>query len=148
MGIGIGGEYPAGSVGCAESSSQMRKGTRNRWFILFTNSMIDYCFYPNQCQGIEDTLGASACRVWECWLFLHSFRGKDKLEKHLQTGKMRQLNANHHPTTPSQAQNVSVVTHAKTTIEAKGSNEQPSFPACTSLLEIVEAKSTMVNLSR
>ncbi|RTE77854.1 hypothetical protein BHE90_007659 [Fusarium euwallaceae] len=42
VGIGIGGEYPAGSVGCAESSSQMRKGTRKRWFILFTNSMIDY----------------------------------------------------------------------------------------------------------
>ncbi|KAJ4244121.1 glycerophosphoinositol permease [Fusarium falciforme] len=44
VGIGIGGEYPAGSVGCAESSSQMKKGTRNRWFILFTNSMIDFGF--------------------------------------------------------------------------------------------------------
>jgi MFS family permease len=38
------GEYPAGSVGCAESSGQMKKGTRNRWFILFTNSMIDFGF--------------------------------------------------------------------------------------------------------
>ncbi|KAJ3550314.1 hypothetical protein NM208_g39 [Fusarium decemcellulare] len=37
-------EYPAGSVGCAESSGQMKKGTRNRWFILFTNSMIDFGF--------------------------------------------------------------------------------------------------------
>ncbi|KAF5018307.1 hypothetical protein F66182_9732 [Fusarium sp. NRRL 66182] len=44
VGIGIGGEYPAGSVGCAESSGQMKKGTRNRWFILFTNSMIDFGF--------------------------------------------------------------------------------------------------------
>ncbi|KAH6993650.1 major facilitator superfamily domain-containing protein [Fusarium venenatum] len=44
VGIGIGGEYPAGSVGCAESSGQMKRGTRNRWFILFTNSMIDFGF--------------------------------------------------------------------------------------------------------
>ncbi|PFH56413.1 hypothetical protein XA68_16545 [Ophiocordyceps unilateralis] len=44
VGIGIGGEYPAGSVACAESSGELRRGTRNRWFILFTNSMIDWGF--------------------------------------------------------------------------------------------------------
>ncbi|KAI1079896.1 MFS general substrate transporter [Whalleya microplaca] len=44
VGIGIGGEYPAGSVGCAESSGELKGGTRNRWFILFTNSMIDWGF--------------------------------------------------------------------------------------------------------
>ncbi|KAK9444656.1 MFS phospholipid transporter Git1 [Metarhizium brunneum] len=44
VGIGIGGEYPAGSVGCAESSGELKSGTRNRWFILFTNSMIDWGF--------------------------------------------------------------------------------------------------------
>ncbi|KAJ3499099.1 hypothetical protein NLG97_g616 [Lecanicillium saksenae] len=44
VGIGIGGEYPAGSVGCAESSGELKRGTRNRWFILFTNSMIDVGF--------------------------------------------------------------------------------------------------------
>ncbi|CAM1501567.1 Fc.00g035510.m01.CDS01 [Cosmosporella sp. VM-42] len=44
VGIGIGGEYPAGSVGCAESSGELKKGTRHRWFILFTNSMIDWGF--------------------------------------------------------------------------------------------------------
>ncbi|KXJ85293.1 MFS phospholipid transporter Git1 [Microdochium bolleyi] len=44
VGIGIGGEYPAGSVGCAESTGSLRQGTRNRWFILFTNSMIDFGF--------------------------------------------------------------------------------------------------------
>ena len=38
------GEYPAGSTGCAESSGEMKKGTRNRWFILFTNTMIDWGF--------------------------------------------------------------------------------------------------------
>ncbi|KAG6000771.1 hypothetical protein E4U21_005024 [Claviceps maximensis] len=44
VGIGIGGEYPAGSVGCAESTGELQKGTRNRWFILFTNTMIDWGF--------------------------------------------------------------------------------------------------------
>lgn len=41
LGIGIGGEYPAGSVGCAESTGELKSGTRNRWFILFTNVQID-----------------------------------------------------------------------------------------------------------
>ncbi|KAL2019887.1 hypothetical protein VTK56DRAFT_9062 [Thermocarpiscus australiensis] len=44
VGIGIGGEYPAGSVGCAESTSGLRSGIRNTWFILFTNTMIDWGF--------------------------------------------------------------------------------------------------------
>jgi MFS family permease len=44
VGIGIGGEYPAGSVACAESSGEMKSGSRNRWFILFTNVMIDWGF--------------------------------------------------------------------------------------------------------
>ncbi|KAH6696785.1 major facilitator superfamily domain-containing protein [Plectosphaerella plurivora] len=44
VGIGIGGEYPAGSVGCAESTGSLKEGQRNRWFILFTNSMIDFGF--------------------------------------------------------------------------------------------------------
>ncbi|KAI9055977.1 hypothetical protein LZ554_000911 [Drepanopeziza brunnea f. sp. 'monogermtubi'] len=43
-GIGIGGEYPAGSVACAESTGELKAGTRNRWFILFTNVMIDWGF--------------------------------------------------------------------------------------------------------
>ncbi len=42
VGIGIGGEYPAGSVGCAESTNDLKSGTRNMWFILFTNAMIDW----------------------------------------------------------------------------------------------------------
>lgn len=44
IGIGIGGEYPAGSVACAEASILMSKGSRNRWFVLFTNFMIDFGF--------------------------------------------------------------------------------------------------------
>jgi MFS family permease len=31
VGIGIGGEYPAGSVGAAESTAELKAGTRNRW---------------------------------------------------------------------------------------------------------------------
>ncbi|KAJ4158155.1 uncharacterized protein LMH87_008694 [Akanthomyces muscarius] len=41
VGVGIGGEYPAGSVGAAESTGELKAGTRHRWFILFTNTMIN-----------------------------------------------------------------------------------------------------------
>lgn len=41
VGIGIGGEYPAGSVGAAEHSGGLKEGSRNRWFIMFTNVQID-----------------------------------------------------------------------------------------------------------
>ncbi|KAK0709508.1 major facilitator superfamily domain-containing protein [Lasiosphaeria miniovina] len=44
VGIGIGGEYPAGSVGCAESTGELKAGSRNLWFIMFTNTMIDWGF--------------------------------------------------------------------------------------------------------
>jgi MFS family permease len=45
LGIGIGGEYPAGSVACAESTGELKEGHRNRWFIFFTNFMIDSGFW-------------------------------------------------------------------------------------------------------
>lgn len=38
LGIGIGGEYPAGSVACAESTGELKEGHRNRWFIFFSKS--------------------------------------------------------------------------------------------------------------
>jgi MFS family permease len=44
LGIGIGGEYPAGSVSAAEASGELKKGTRNMWFIMFTNVAIDWGF--------------------------------------------------------------------------------------------------------
>ncbi|PSN75224.1 MFS general substrate transporter [Corynespora cassiicola Philippines] len=44
LGVGIGGEYPAGSVGCAESTGELKEGSRNKWFILFTNVQIDLAF--------------------------------------------------------------------------------------------------------
>ncbi|KAK4615575.1 Glycerophosphocholine permease GIT4 [Fulvia fulva] len=44
LGIGIGGEYPAGSVGCAENTAELKAGHRNRWFCMFTNVQIDLGF--------------------------------------------------------------------------------------------------------
>lgn len=44
LGIGIGGEYPAGSVAAAESTGELKHGHRNRWFIMFTNVQIDAGF--------------------------------------------------------------------------------------------------------
>ncbi|KAL2363110.1 hypothetical protein RJZ56_003962 [Blastomyces dermatitidis] len=44
LGVGIGGEYPAGSVAAAESTGGLREGHRNRWFVLFTNVQIDLGF--------------------------------------------------------------------------------------------------------
>jgi MFS family permease len=44
LGIGIGGEYPAGSVSAAEASGELKSGTRNFWFIMFTNVAIDWGF--------------------------------------------------------------------------------------------------------
>lgn len=44
LGVGIGGEYPAGSVACAEATGELKEGHRNRWFVLFTNNVIDIGF--------------------------------------------------------------------------------------------------------
>jgi len=44
LGIGIGGEYPAGSVGASESTGELKSGQRNRWFIWVTNFAIDFGF--------------------------------------------------------------------------------------------------------
>ena len=38
------GEYPAGSVACAESTGELKSDHRNRWFIMFTNVRIDIGF--------------------------------------------------------------------------------------------------------
>lgn len=38
------GEYPAGSVACAESTGELKEGHRNRWFIMFTDFQIDFGF--------------------------------------------------------------------------------------------------------
>lgn len=59
VGVGIGGEYPAGSVGASESTGELKSGTRNTWFILFTNSMIDWGFVVG---AFVPYVVAAACR--------------------------------------------------------------------------------------
>lgn len=44
IGVAIGGEYAAGSTATAEASNVLSRGHRNRWFVLFTNFMIDSGF--------------------------------------------------------------------------------------------------------
>jgi len=44
IGLAIGGEHPAGSVGAAKSSGELKSGIRNRWFIWATDWAIDFGF--------------------------------------------------------------------------------------------------------
>jgi len=46
LGIGIGAEYPCGSVAASEQSEEegIAKNAQHRWFALATNSMIDFGF--------------------------------------------------------------------------------------------------------
>lgn len=44
VGVGIGGEYPAGSVAASEATMELKEGTRNRWFIFATNFQLDLGF--------------------------------------------------------------------------------------------------------
>jgi len=46
IGIGIGAEYPCGSVAASEQSEEpgIQKNAQHRWFALATNSMIDFGF--------------------------------------------------------------------------------------------------------
>jgi MFS family permease len=46
LGIGVGAEYPCGSVAASEQSegSSVAKGAQHRWFALATNCMIDLGF--------------------------------------------------------------------------------------------------------
>lgn len=46
LGIGVGAEYPCGSVSASEQSEEegISKGAQHRWFALATNSMIDFGF--------------------------------------------------------------------------------------------------------
>ncbi|PVF97948.1 MFS general substrate transporter [Serendipita vermifera] len=46
LGIGVGAEYPCGSVAAAEQSEDegVAKNAQHRWFVLATNTMIDFGF--------------------------------------------------------------------------------------------------------
>ncbi|ATY60386.1 MFS phospholipid transporter Git1 [Cordyceps militaris] len=69
VGVGIGGEYPAGSVGAAESTGELKAGTRHRWFILFTNTMINGGFVIGAFMPFVIASGTSNLEVmWRCAL--------------------------------------------------------------------------------
>ena len=42
LGIGIGAEYPAGSVAASEGTSEAKKGHRHALFVMVTNFVIDF----------------------------------------------------------------------------------------------------------
>ena len=44
LGIGIGAEYPAGSVAASEATSEAKKGHRHAMFVMVTNFVIDLGF--------------------------------------------------------------------------------------------------------
>ncbi|KAK8432288.1 major facilitator superfamily domain-containing protein [Phyllosticta citricarpa] len=67
LGIGIGGEYPAGSVGCAESTGELKSGTRNRWFILFSNVMIDFAFLVSSIVPVIVVLATGESHLRAAW---------------------------------------------------------------------------------
>ncbi|KAF1732365.1 putative metabolite transport protein [Beauveria bassiana] len=69
VGVGIGGEYPAGSVGAAESTGELKAGTRHRWFILFTNTMINGGFVMGAFIPFVIASGTNNYEVmWRCAL--------------------------------------------------------------------------------
>ncbi|TQV94685.1 MFS phospholipid transporter [Cordyceps javanica] len=69
VGVGIGGEYPAGSVGAAESTGELKAGTRHRWFILFTNTMINGGFVIGAFMPFIIASGTNNHEVmWRCAL--------------------------------------------------------------------------------
>ena len=67
LGIGIGGEYPAGSVACAESTGELKEGHRNRWFIFFTNFMIDSGFWVATLCAMIVTLACGENHLRAAW---------------------------------------------------------------------------------
>ncbi|KAF4763841.1 hypothetical protein HAV15_001689 [Penicillium sp. str.  len=67
LGIGIGGEYPAGSVGAAENTGELKSGHRNRWFIMFTNFQIDFGFVVAALVSMILVLIFTENHLHACW---------------------------------------------------------------------------------
>ncbi|CAI6331666.1 unnamed protein product [Periconia digitata] len=67
LGIGIGGEYPAGSVGCAENTGDLKEGSRNKWFILFTNVQIDLAFFISAIVATVVVLATGESHLRAAW---------------------------------------------------------------------------------
>lgn len=58
---------PAGSVACAESTGELKKGHRNRWFIFFTNFMIDSGFVVATLAAMIVVLACSEQHLRAAW---------------------------------------------------------------------------------
>ncbi|KAG6873955.1 hypothetical protein C0995_008994 [Termitomyces sp. Mi166 len=54
FGIGVGAEYPCGSVSASEQTEQpgISKRAQHRWFVLATNTMIDFGFGDNHLRAV------------------------------------------------------------------------------------------------
>ena len=63
----ISGEYPSGSTACAESTAELEEGSRNRWFILFTNVQIDFGFVTSALVGMIVTLITTSDHLETSW---------------------------------------------------------------------------------
>ena len=63
----IRGEYPAGSVACAESTGELKEGHRNRWFIMFTNVQIDFGFVASTLAAMIVVLACGENHLRAAW---------------------------------------------------------------------------------
>ena len=61
------GEYPAGSVACAESTGELKEGHRNRWFIMFTNVQIDIGFVASTLAPMIVVLACTENHLRAAW---------------------------------------------------------------------------------
>ena len=61
------GEYPAGSVACAESTGELKEGHRNRWFIMFTNVQIDLGFVASTLAPMIVVLACTENHLRAAW---------------------------------------------------------------------------------
>ena len=61
------GEYPAGSVACAESTGELKEGHRNRWFIMFTNVQIDFGFVASTLAPMIVVLACTENHLRAAW---------------------------------------------------------------------------------
>lgn len=67
VGIGIGGEYPAGSVAASEGTAELKRGQRNRWFIFATNFMIDMGFVAGSLVPMIVVLATTTKHLRAAW---------------------------------------------------------------------------------
>lgn len=65
--MSVRGEYPAGSVACAENTGELKEGHRNRWFIMFTNVQIDIGFVASTFVPMLVVLACTQSHLRAAW---------------------------------------------------------------------------------